>query len=74
MKAPFKDDDATSKTTFPQQKAKKTHFFQQPIKTLWILIAYKTHQQYIYKEESTEKLRGFLECCENALVYYASVL
>ncbi|EEC89310.1 hypothetical protein EUBIFOR_02084 [Holdemanella biformis DSM 3989] len=26
MKAPFKDDDATSKTTFPQQKAKKNSF------------------------------------------------
>lgn len=59
MKALFKDDDATSKTAFPNKKPKKTHFFQQPIKTLWILIAYKTHPLYIQGRKHGEIERIF---------------
>jgi len=59
MKAPFKDDDATSKTTSPQQKAKKNSFLSTTDQNSLDFNRVQNTPRYIYKEESAEKLRGF---------------
>lgn len=58
MKAPFKDGDATSKTTHSQQKAKKNSFLSTTDQNSLDFNRVQ-NTPAIYKEENMKKLRGF---------------